>query len=88
MKDYLKTVYELVSAINQNESLVNDSISCPNMQKYYDFLDFLFESSTLIRSITNRELPICNTLKAFFDNLIPNDNKLLTFILNNEDGIK
>jgi tetratricopeptide (TPR) repeat protein len=88
VKSYLKTIYELASAINQNDALVSDSVTCSDMQKYYDFLDFLFESSALIRSITNRELPICNSLKAFFDNLIPRENKLLTFILNNEENIK
>jgi hypothetical protein len=57
------------------------------MQTYFNFLDFLFQSSDLIKSITNRQLAICGSLKALFDQLKPKENKLLTYILSNEDKI-
>lgn len=53
---------------------------CENIQKYFDFLDFLLQSSNLIKSITGREFALEST-KTFFDQLKSRDNKLLSYIL-------
>lgn len=53
------------------------------MQNYFDFLDFLFQSTDLIKTVTGREIALCGSMKTFFDQLKPKENRFLTYILNN-----
>ena len=50
-------------------------------------MDFLLQSSTLIKSITGREFAL-ESIKTFFEQLKSRDNKLLSYILNHEEVIK
>lgn len=75
----MKTINESFEP-SKEDNQGKPSVFCENVQKYFDFLDFLLQSSNLIKSITGREFAL-ESIKAFFDQLKPRDNKLLSYIL-------
>ena len=53
------------------------------MQKFFDFLNFTFDSMEKIKRITKRDLATATSLKAMFEQMKPKKDKLLSYIIAN-----
>jgi hypothetical protein len=58
------------------------------MQRFFDFLMFTLDSSENIKKITGRDIATSTNLKSMFEQFKPRRDRLLSFIIANENSIK
>lgn len=61
---------------------------CEDLEKYVNFIQFLLHSTVNIKNITVKQLKVTGQIRVFFEQLKPKDNRILSFIIKNEDNIK
>lgn len=87
---HIKLLSELIATINKSllskESLA--STRCEDLEKYVSFIQFLLHSTVNIKDITQKQLKVTGQIRVFFEQLKPKDNRILSFIIKNENNIK
>ena len=58
------------------------------MQRFFEFLIFTLDSSEKIKKITGRDIATSTNLKSMFELFKPRRDRLLGFIIANENSIK
>jgi hypothetical protein len=87
---HIKLLSELIATIN-NTLLNKEALSstrCKDLTRYVSFVKFLLHSTVNIKSITVKQLKVTGQIRVFFEQLRPKDNRILSFIIKNEDKIK
>ena len=59
-KDHFRNIYELINEINENllQKTENKDVWCKDIQKFFNFLMFTFESLLKIKKISDRKVAI------------------------------
>jgi len=88
-KSALKDIYSLIKDISETTLSEGeyDEIRCPDIQKFFDFLIFTYESLLKIQQITDKQLAVHTELKSRFDQLQIKEKKILQYIINNQRTI-
>lgn len=89
-REVLRQIYELIDAINPTFLSKSENLEykCQDMQTFFNFVTFAFHSMEKVKNITGRDLPTASSLNAFFEKLKPRQEKLLSYIIANQDKIK
>lgn len=89
-KKGLRQIYELMKEVNctllQMEG--NREFKCPNMDTFFNFIIFTFESLIRIKRITRRDIATHTELKLNFDSIRLRKEKILTYIVDTQDKVR
>ena len=88
-KTGLTKIFELISSENgaflQRQD--NEEFRCPDMKRFFNFLNFAIDSIEWIKKITGKDVGFVDDLKSKLEKLNMKGSKLLSFILKNYENL-